>query len=220
MSDDNKPRRKTGAEDNEAAREALTGIGRALQVGALTGTAGLLAGAFGGILRSTAAPTLFAVASGIQWFTLGSTYTATRQLVIASRGPESPTPVSPIIASSIAGATAGGVGGALRSRRNILPGMLFFGLAGAVGQKVVDMRDSKEDVEGEKGSGFGWMNGKWSPVKVLTDQEYEVMLREKILRVDADIAIVDESISAVKEQAEADGKAPAVVESSGESGKQ
>lgn len=109
--------------------------------------------------------------------------------------------MNPVTASAIAGATAGGVGGALRSRRNILPGMLFFGLAGAVGQKVVDMRKSKGEGEEEKSGGFGWMNGKWSPVKVLTDQEYEILLREKILRVDADIAIVDESIETVKRDA-------------------
>ena len=37
-----------------------------------TGTTGLLFGAVSGVLRSTT-PTLFALASGIQWFTLGST---------------------------------------------------------------------------------------------------------------------------------------------------
>jgi hypothetical protein len=40
---------------------------------ASTGTSGLLVGGTAGVLRSTT-PTLFALASAVQWFTLGSTF--------------------------------------------------------------------------------------------------------------------------------------------------
>ena len=43
---------------------------------------------------------------------------------------------------------------------------------------------------------------KWSPMKVLTDEEYESMLREKLLRVDAEIAIVDEDLGKLREEEE------------------
>lgn len=177
------------------------------------GGAGLLAGAVGGILRSTSTPTLFAVASGIQWFALGATFSATRQFVIQAPSPIDDGPISPLLASAISGATAGGVGGALRSRKNIIPGMLVFGAAGAMGQKIWDSRQVSNQAavvteDGQKGAAGGekqvqapkasWMNAKWSPVKVLSDDEYENLLREKLLRVDADIAILDESIEAVK----------------------
>ena len=43
-----------------------------------------------------------------------------------------------------------------------------------------------------------WLNSRWSPMKVLSDAEYEDMLREKLLRVSAEIALVDENIAALK----------------------
>lgn len=39
---------------------------------------------------------------------------------------------------------------------------------------------------------------KWSPLKKLTDQEYEKLLEEKILKLDAEIAIIDDNIAALK----------------------
>ena len=41
---------------------------------------------------------------------------------------------------------------------------------------------------------------KWTPVEVLSDERYEQMLKEKLLRVDAEIAIIDEDIQKLKEQ--------------------
>ena len=42
-----------------------------------------------------------------------------------------------------------------------------------------------------------------SPMKMLSDAEYEAMLREKLLRVDADIALVEERIAALKAESAA-----------------
>ena len=41
---------------------------------------------------------------------------------------------------------------------------------------------------------------KWSPMSVLTDEDYEKMMQEKILRVEADIAIIDDKIKALRKQ--------------------
>lgn len=38
---------------------------------------------------------------------------------------------------------------------------------------------------------------KWSPMKVLSDEQYERMLRERLLKVEAEIAILDEKIESV-----------------------
>lgn len=43
-----------------------------------------------------------------------------------------------------------------------------------------------------------WFRSKWSPLKKLTDQEYIDMMEEKILRVEADIALIDERITELK----------------------
>ncbi|GKT54013.1 hypothetical protein ColTof4_06169 [Colletotrichum tofieldiae] len=48
-------------------------MGPPLKVGALTGTIGMFSGIAVGIVRDST-PALFALASGIQWFALGSSY--------------------------------------------------------------------------------------------------------------------------------------------------
>ena len=44
-------------------------------------------------------------------------------------------------------------------------------------------------------------DSKYSPMKVLSDEEYEKVLREKLVRVDADIALVNEDIKKMRSQA-------------------
>lgn len=41
---------------------------------------------------------------------------------------------------------------------------------------------------------------KWSPMKTLTDEEYADILREKMLAVDARIALVDEEVERLREE--------------------
>ena len=43
---------------------------------------------------------------------------------------------------------------------------------------------------------------KYSPLKYIPDDEYEVMLQERLLRLDAEIALVDEIIEEMKQQLE------------------
>jgi hypothetical protein len=44
----------------------------------------------------------------------------------------------------------------------------------------------------------GFLRSKWSPVTYLSDQEYEKILQEKLLRVDAEIAVVDDTIREIR----------------------
>jgi hypothetical protein len=41
---------------------------------------------------------------------------------------------------------------------------------------------------------------KWSPMSILTDEEYEKMMGERLLRVEADIALIDDKIEGLKKQ--------------------
>lgn len=41
---------------------------------------------------------------------------------------------------------------------------------------------------------------KWIPMKTLSDEEYESMLREKLLRVEAEMAVMDEEIGRLREE--------------------
>lgn len=53
---------------------------------------------------------------------------------------------------------------------------------------------------------------KWTPFSVLSDVEYEDMLKEKILRLDADIALVDDRIVALRALEREEAAAAAAVD--------
>jgi predicted house-cleaning noncanonical NTP pyrophosphatase (MazG superfamily) len=77
----------------------------------------------------------------------------------------------------------------------------MFAIFGAAGQAIYNRADARNSELAEKG-GFdkkkSILNSKWSPMKVLSDSEYENMLREKLLRVNAQIALVDENIETLR----------------------
>ncbi|KAH8806365.1 hypothetical protein F5882DRAFT_391836 [Hyaloscypha sp. PMI_1271] len=182
--------------------EILEIIWPALQVGGLSGMSGMLVGGFAGVIRSTT-PTLFALASGIQWFTLGTTFWASRGFVIHVWGKDKVGPGEKVSASAIAGGVGGTAGGLLRGRGNVIPGAIVFALFGATGQAIynwADARNSEVVERGKSGKKNSILNSKWSPMKVLSDSEYENMLREKLLRVNAQIALVNENIEALRAQ--------------------
>ena len=45
-------------------------------------------------------------------------------------------------------------------------------------------------------------DSKYSPMKVLSDEEYEKVLRDKLVEVEAEIALIDEDIDKIQSQAE------------------
>ncbi len=84
----------------------------------------------------------------------------------------------------------------------MIPGAIMFALFGATGQYLYNIADARKSARATKpeSTKSSWLDSKWSPMKVLSDQEYENMLREKLLRVNAEIALVDENIEALRAQ--------------------
>jgi hypothetical protein len=86
----------------------------------------------------------------------------------------------------------------------VLPGTIMFAVFGAAGQAIYNrsaaQNASLPQTAPNSGEKFSWMNSKWSPMKVLSDAEYEEMLQEKLLHVNAEIALVDENIEALRAQ--------------------
>lgn len=80
----------------------------------------------------------------------------------------------------------------------------MFGLFGAAGQIIYNMADTRRSTYPSSGSktigGSSWLDSRWSPVKVLSDDEYAIMLQEKLLRVKVEIALVEESIAVLKDK--------------------
>lgn len=80
----------------------------------------------------------------------------------------------------------------------------MFAIFGAAGQAIYNSRDAKRTEEALNPSETkkSWFDSKWSPVKKLTEAEYAHMLEEKLLRVNAEIALVDESIERLRAESE------------------
>ncbi|KAL9071891.1 MAG: hypothetical protein Q9157_005317 [Trypethelium eluteriae] len=178
----------------------------ALKVGCMTGVSGVLIGGVAGIVRSST-PVLFAGASGLQCFALGSTYWAARSAILHAWQIEKVTPDDRIKASVIAGGfTGGNIGFLARGRANILPGMIMFSAFGYIGQSFYNSQVRKkaaasnnEHTHIEKSSVWKRLaESSWTPFKYISDEDYQRMLEEKLLSVEAEIALLDESIEQVR----------------------
>lgn len=81
----------------------------------------------------------------------------------------------------------------------------MWGLIGLSGQTVYNIADARhtksvlKEKKPEQTGGFGFwdrvMRSRWSPVTRLTTEEYEEMLKGKLLALEADLAIADEEIA-------------------------
>ncbi|KAK7402598.1 hypothetical protein QQX98_011639 [Neonectria punicea] len=167
-----------------------------LKFGGYAGTVGVLAGVGGAIFRE-GNPVVWGAVSGFQWFTLGTSYFFTRSIIFkAWGGEEQVTLADKTKASAMAGTVAGATGGLIRGPSNIIPAMIFWTAVGAGGQMYANRVATREPkVKDENDS---WFRSKWSPLKKLTDEEYIDLMSEKILRVEADIALVDDRIAELR----------------------
>jgi hypothetical protein len=119
------------------------------------------------------------------------------------------------------GFTGFSLGFLFRGPRNVIPGTIMFTLFGWTGQHAYNFLDKRNSQELREKAQLKARGGdkpkdnfmqriaksKWSPMSVLTDEQYEDMLQERLLQVEAEIAIVDEKIEAVRKMAiEAEGQ--------------
>ena len=122
----------------------------------------------------------------------------------------SPTPddAEKLRASVIAGAVAGGTTGLLfMGRSNFLPGIVMFALFGGGGQMAVsrwgagDEEEEGHDQTARRGRAWRWLGERsWVPFRMLGDEEYAGMLREKMMRVDAEVELLDEKLAALEKE--------------------
>ncbi|KAK4195576.1 hypothetical protein QBC40DRAFT_269179 [Triangularia verruculosa] len=171
-----------------------------LRVGGSAGACGLFMGGAAGIIRG-APPVWFSLVAGGQWFTLGTSYWAARLVAFnALGGEEKLTFGDKIKGSALAGAFSGLVGGSLRGPRNIIPGAIVCSLLGVGGQAFANRREAKrKEAEKDPSKNKGFWHSSWSPITALSDQDYITMLEEKLLRVEADIALIDDRIKQLRD---------------------
>ncbi|RCI10782.1 hypothetical protein L249_5282 [Ophiocordyceps polyrhachis-furcata BCC 54312] len=174
----------------------------ALKAGIWTGMAGVATGV-GTAIAFDKRPIGSGVAMGCEWFALGSTYWLFRSLAIASLGgQEQVTPREKVMASALGGSAGGAVAGLMRGPHNIIPCIAFYGLLGGGGQMVANVIASRPPKPPQEKR--SWLQSKWLPMRMVTDEEYEETINESILRVEADIAICEERIASIRASAQQD----------------
>ncbi|KAK4959173.1 hypothetical protein LTR10_003973 [Elasticomyces elasticus] len=190
-------------QQSRPAQQSYAVLGPSLKVGAACGCAGFLFGGTSGILKGTT-PFLFATAASIQTFALGTTFWACRSAILQTGFVAEQTPTDFVKASSLAGGVSGGLIAILtRGRRNVIPATLMWSVIGGVGQigyaRYSEGAIARKDLPKED---FWTRMAKrsWFPLKVLSDDEYAEMLREKMLKVDVEIAVLEDKIAALRGQ--------------------
>lgn len=97
----------------------------------------------------------------------------------------------------------------------------MWGLTGCVGQVIYNRLYARPAavVEGPQ-EGF-WQrmaNKSWTPLTYVSNEEYAEMLREKMMKIDVEVAILDEKMDALRkiQAGEQDEEQPAVAKGSSE----
>ncbi|KAK5185787.1 hypothetical protein LTR44_001836 [Exophiala sp. CCFEE 6388] len=167
---------------SSAERALLEPLLPSLGVGTATGVLGVAYGTVAGILVSTPRPLLYSSVSGVQWFCAGSTYFS----LTAENG------LHRVVASGVGGSCAGAVAGAFLPKGAIRSGGILFGVLAAITQAGLNFA---------QGSSIGLPSSLQQgiasliPMKSLSDKEYEDLLLNKLIKIEAEISILDDQIS-------------------------
>ena len=141
---------------------------------------------------------------------MGGVFWLARSSLLSLQGQDGETPSAGDRAniSGMAGAISGGLnGGVLRGRGSIIPGLLVPGALAYAGDHFyqraamrtrLQSQAPEKDGTSAKGRWEALIASDWSPLKPISDEEYRDRLKEQLLQVDADIALLEEDIAALR----------------------
>ncbi|KAI9930404.1 hypothetical protein MW887_011158 [Aspergillus wentii] len=104
--------------------------------------------------------------------------------------------------SALSGGISGGAVTRLMGGR-LIPGVVVFSILGYLGQSsynAIDTWQMEHANTPTKPILQRMAESKWIPLKSLSDDDYRGMLSEKLLSIEADIAIIDEKIDLLEQQ--------------------
>lgn len=197
---------KESAVKHDTAGSIITS---SLYVGGGTGALGAAFSAFHATLRGLP-PVVWSTAAGAQCFVLGSTFWVARS-ALRHRAAQSHaiTHREDLLYSSLAGSFAGMTGGAIRGRGHIVPGAIVLGLVGLTGQVGLSTLSTIVDSPQESEPLLDRLSKtSWWPLKSISDEDYEHTLTEKIIRIEAEMAMIDDKITALRSQSTQPGSNP------------
>ncbi|KAJ5811569.1 hypothetical protein N7474_007870 [Penicillium riverlandense] len=189
----------SGQNGNDANVEASSLLSAA-NVGALSGTAGLIYGGAAGVIRSPN-PVVHSISCGIHWFACGSSFWWLRSNFIKLHFKDEPSPSERAYVSALSGGIAGGGVTRLMGGR-LIPGAIIFSLLGFCGQHAfnkVDTWQMQNARNPSKPFAQRMAESKWIPLRHLSDEEYRGILSEKLLSIEAEIALLDEKIEQLEQ---------------------
>ncbi|KIW63670.1 hypothetical protein PV04_08655 [Phialophora macrospora] len=164
-----------------------------LYVGAAAGACGAAYGSIAGTLIQTSSPLAYTSLAATQWFTAGTTFFYCRGVLLS--GPLSnDKSLHKIAASGMAGSCSGAVAASFLPRGSVVTGSIMLGVLAAVSQTGLIAMQGSSPFSGVA-SGFRNKIAALSPMKSLSDQEYEDLLLDKLLKVDVEIAVLDDQIA-------------------------
>ncbi|KAI9897655.1 hypothetical protein N3K66_007511 [Trichothecium roseum] len=170
-----------------------------LKFGVWSGVSGALLGA-GGAVIADKSPLRSGGMTGFHWFTLGTTYWFSRTMICRGFGGAAQMSSSErVTASALAGVPTGIISGMANSKARAVPSQILFWtvICGGVQWGVNAFTKRSTDPTEIKNN---WLRSAWSPLQRLTDEEYLLKMDDQMLGLDADIAIIDERIAALKEK--------------------
>ncbi|KAL1849710.1 hypothetical protein Plec18167_005301 [Paecilomyces lecythidis] len=168
----------------------------ALKAGGVSGSAGLLYGGISGVLSSPH-PVIHSVSHGIHWFALGSSFWWMRSNILKLHFQNNASSRERAYTSAISGGIAGGAVTRLMGGR-LVPGVVIFSMLGYLGQSSYNAIDRWQAQRAQGGPSKPFLqrlaDSKWVPLKSLSDEDYKHMLSEKLLSIEAEIALIDDKI--------------------------
>jgi len=185
-----------GPKDDQNELSNLAIFQSSLKVGALAGSAGIIYGGASSILRSSPHSVIHTFSSGIHWFACGSSFWWLRRNILKFNFEDNATSKQLVYASAFSGGIAGGSVTRLMGGR-LVPGIVVYSLLGYVGQSsfnAIEKRRLENAQSTSKPLLQRMADSRWVPLKSLSDEDYRRILNEKLLSIEADIALLDEKI--------------------------
>ncbi|GAM34657.1 hypothetical protein TCE0_015r02372 [Talaromyces pinophilus] len=176
-----------------------------IKFGGLSGCTGLLYGGASGILRASKHPVVHTLAHGIHFSIWGTSFWFIRSNILHFHYQNEATQQQRKYVSAISGGLSGGAITRLMGAK-FTPGFIVFSLVGYLGQTGFNVAESwhQENAGKEAAKPKSILErmaaSKWIPLRALSDDDFRDILKEKVLSIEVEIALLDDKIRSLEEE--------------------